>query len=105
MGVSVLFFFFGVGAQIYSNKEAKNLPYVRTVPTVVDLMTYDEHKPTIMKGGAHIDIIPGQEFEIKDGEGLFFSVKGLTAKLSENESTLKTLRIANGASADGEAGI
>jgi hypothetical protein len=114
MGVSVLFFVFGVGAQIYSNKEsayaaaaaqaaANSVPSVETIPTVVDLLKYENLEPTILKDGTHIE--PGQTLVVKDGEGLFFSVKGLTNKLYENEMQLKILRTASGTSAGEEAGL
>ena len=121
MGVSVFFFVFGVGAQIYSNKEsayaeaaaqaaANSVPTVETIHTVVDLRNYEDLEPTILKGGTYVK--PGQTLVIKDGEGLIVSVKGLTTKLHqneldlvENERQLKILRTASGTSAGEEAGL
>jgi hypothetical protein len=116
MGVSVLFFVFGVGAQIYSNKEsaavaaaaqaaAQSVPSVETIATVVDLAKFENLVPTIVIDGTHIEIGPGQTLVVKDGEGLFFSVKGLTNELYENEMQLKILRTASGTSAGEEAGL
>lgn len=91
MVMSGVFFFFGVAAQIYTGAAARAAS-AEVVPAVIDLQKYQHLEPTIFKGGAHLELDPGQTIAIRDGDDLIFSVGLLTNELDLNQQQLFRLR-------------